>query len=1177
MPEIDPTDQSRTEPVGAGPWAQVPAQERLPPPPVDTMGEPSKRSTYPVAIGVSPPPSRGDNAPPASAQDHPRQIGRYENPAFLGEGAFGRVYRAYDPKLNRDVAVKIPRPGTLDSSKRLERFLGEAKSSARLHHPHIVTVYDAGKEGDQYFIASAYIDGGTLKLAIDQGGVDVRRTVEIVRDLAEALAYAHEMDIIHRDVKPANVMLDNNGQPHLMDFGLASHLGSVQDNAKAPATIGPVLSDKDAKLTRARAGAGSPAYMSPEQWQGKVVSGASDQYNLGVLLYEMLCGETPFSGPLEILKFNAINTPPPSLGGVKPSVPLDLEAICLKTLSKRPEKRYRNCQELADDLRRWLEDDPVNARPLTTREKLVRWGRREPALVGAISLAVAAILAVAVLAIAFGFSQSSHVKALDTVVLQKEEARQDAENKEREADGLRQKAVVKQQEADGLRKDAEAKQQEADRLREDAETKEKVANRLRAEAVKREEEASINLYFNLIALIERELRDKHVERARQLLEQLVKQCPVHLRQWEYNLLDRKWQDERDRKPVNDGGNCVAFPHPQRENLKAIERFAWVSGENDLFIVDPRGRKHQPIRKAHEKKIWCVSLSPDGKFIATASADKTAQVWSADDGTKVGGALEHVGEVRWVAFCDRQGSLEVATASLDNTVKVWDLNGKLKRTYEGHSEGVCWVEYSPEGNYIASVSLDKNLRLWPVIEGKDNINAKPFTTGAFSPITAKHFYAATAGDDGSVTIYKDADTSKKVCTLPGHSGTVNRVVFTQDKNRQDRVCTLTEDGVFKVWKFGRGREPWVLLSLTQVAGFDASQSLDNRVCVMGQDRKVTIWEVEEFRDSGIKAVYDQESGGLAKIPKANPALRYEVYAKYMNCAAISGDLLATAAAVYEKDELSGEVIVWDLESGQQTRILTGVSMAWGLAFSNDKKSLALACRDGTVKIWPIDGEGPVYPVMQHSGKAKANSVVYSRDGRYLASGGDDGIVLVREIDSGATVKLDAGDGPVTCVAFSANSSLLASTSAGKNGKNGAVSIWDWKAERSLLRIEGNGGTVNSVVYSPDADGKYLAWAGSDQKIRIWDVKAGKDACPPFEGHTGEVTALAFSPDGKRLASASHDKTVKLWDVERGREALSLQGQHEFRSSLVFSPDGKRLVACTPEGIKVWDASPRKPSN
>jgi serine/threonine protein kinase len=266
------------------------------------------------------------------------QLGRFRIVNILGEGEHAVVYRAYDPILERDIALKVPRHTVLKTAKALDRFLGEGKALARLRHPRIVPVFEAGCISEQHYIAMALIEGQSLAEQLAECAVPLDRAVEIVAELAEALAYAHAQGVVHRDVKPANIRVDDDGAVFLMDFGIAYRPGS----GEVPLPPGLIL--------------GTPAYLAPEQAEGGQtdVLPASDQYSLGVVFYELLCGQPPFSGPPSYVLFHTIHRTPPSPRHASPRVPRSLAAICLKALAKRPDRRYRDCQHLADDLRRWL-------------------------------------------------------------------------------------------------------------------------------------------------------------------------------------------------------------------------------------------------------------------------------------------------------------------------------------------------------------------------------------------------------------------------------------------------------------------------------------------------------------------------------------------------------------------------------------------------------------------------------------------------------------------------------------------------------------------------------------------------------------------------------------------------------------------------------------------------------
>jgi tRNA A-37 threonylcarbamoyl transferase component Bud32 len=328
----------------------------------EMLVEPFSRSGSQVSAWSSPsraPASSGSASAPSATgaigSDEGGQFGRFRVLGVLGQGQHATVYRACDTILDRDVALKVPRQGVLRTAKSLERFLGEARAQARLRHPRIVPVYEAGRAGDQHYIAMALIEGCSLADRLAEGLLPMRRAVEIVVDLAEALAYAHAQGVVHRDVKPANVRVDTRGDVYLMDFGIAYR----PDSDELPPPPGTIL--------------GTPAYVAPEQAKGgqSNVLPASDQYSLGAVFFELLCGRTPFCGPPSYVLFHAIHHDPPSPRSLAPKLPRSLEAICLKALAKRPERRYDDCQQFADDLRRWLRGEA----PVASRRAWARIGR----------------------------------------------------------------------------------------------------------------------------------------------------------------------------------------------------------------------------------------------------------------------------------------------------------------------------------------------------------------------------------------------------------------------------------------------------------------------------------------------------------------------------------------------------------------------------------------------------------------------------------------------------------------------------------------------------------------------------------------------------------------------------------------------------------------------------------
>lgn len=307
-----------------------------------------------------------------------RQVGRFVLKSELGEGASGRVYLADDPVLERQVALKIPLVADGDPSRR-ERFLREAKAAAHLRHPAIVPVFEGGQSGDDLYIASEYVPSQSLADVLRIDRPDLRLAVDWVRRIAQALGYAHDEGIIHRDVKPGNILIDASRQPRLMDFGLAKSL------------------TEDSGLTTEGSLLGTPAYLSPEQARGdlRAIGPLSDQYSLGVVLYELLTGQVPFDGPPHLVVRKVIDEQPEPPRHINPMVPRDLDVICLKCLAKLPAERYASCHQLADDLGRWLDGESITARRAWPWETAWRWAQQNRLVAGLITAAVVLLAMIA--------------------------------------------------------------------------------------------------------------------------------------------------------------------------------------------------------------------------------------------------------------------------------------------------------------------------------------------------------------------------------------------------------------------------------------------------------------------------------------------------------------------------------------------------------------------------------------------------------------------------------------------------------------------------------------------------------------------------------------------------------------------------------------------------------------
>jgi len=304
-----------------------------------------------------------------------QRIDRFELVSRLGMGGFGAVWKARDAELDRMVALKLPRKGQL-SDYDVEQFFREARAAAQLHHPNIVPIHEVGRHEDAIFIVSDLVRGETLSEWMLENSPTPREAIKICLPIVNALGHAHQQGVIHRDLKPSNIMLGEDGHPFLMDFGLAKR------------EFGEVTMTMDGQVL------GTPSYMSPEQAGGKSkwIDRRTDIYSMGVMLFEMVVGELPFRGNVQMQIQQRMIDDPPSPRKLNRHIPADIETICLKCLERDPNKRYQTAAELAEDFERFLQGRPILARPLSPLARCGRWAQRKPAI--ATVLVLTALLAI---------------------------------------------------------------------------------------------------------------------------------------------------------------------------------------------------------------------------------------------------------------------------------------------------------------------------------------------------------------------------------------------------------------------------------------------------------------------------------------------------------------------------------------------------------------------------------------------------------------------------------------------------------------------------------------------------------------------------------------------------------------------------------------------------------------
>jgi tetratricopeptide (TPR) repeat protein len=358
-------------------------------------------------------------------------VGDYQIQRELGRGGMGVVYLARHRKLDRLVALKMILSGEHAGSDVVERFITEARAVAQLQHPGIVQIFDIGEHRGLPYFSLEFVDGDDLKETLNGEPQHAEDAARLTQQLCRAMQYAHDHHILHRDLKPANVLIGSDGQPKITDFGLAKR---VDPDASAATSDGTIM--------------GSPSYMPPEQARGELssISPRSDLYSLGAILYQMLTGRPPFTSdrPLNTV-MQVIQNDPVQPRDLQPGIPVDLETICMKALQKDAAARYQSCQEFADDLQRFLNHEPILARPVSRLERAWRWCRRNPRIAVPSGIAGFFVIATAIVSTWAWNETSAHAAAIAQERDNVREQRDEAQRQRDEAD--RQRAIANQQQA----------------------------------------------------------------------------------------------------------------------------------------------------------------------------------------------------------------------------------------------------------------------------------------------------------------------------------------------------------------------------------------------------------------------------------------------------------------------------------------------------------------------------------------------------------------------------------------------------------------------------------------------------------------------------------------------------------------------------------------------------------
>ncbi len=1053
-----------------------------------------------------------------------RYFGNYELLAEIARGGMGVVFKARQVKLNRIVAVKMILAGQLASSEEVRRFRSEAEAAAQLQHPNIVGIHEVGDHQGQQYFSMDFVEGTNLAAQLREHPLSEKQAAESLRTIAAAIQYAHSKGVLHRDLKPSNVLIDANQQPKVTDFGLAKRI------------------EGGSELTRSGQILGTPSYMPPEQAGANhgAIGPASDVYSLGAILYEAVAGRPPFRAETALeTVMQVLKAEPVAPRLLNPKLSRDLETIILKCLQKAPSSRYRTAQELADDLQRFLNGEPILARPVSAAERAWRWCRRNPVVASlSAAVAVALITVTCVSLVAYALTKD----ALGKMTVAKSDAQEQ-----------RGKAV----------RLAADKVKLADQEKTARETSERALKATR-------HQLALNYLQRGVALSEAKK-------------------PWTGLSWMHRALGTAEPDDSLRASIlkvmagwdPSLGICLPHTNPVRFVRFSPDGKTIVTGGDDpiarLWDAETGAPRGAPMR--HDKKITVLALSPNGEHVLTASDDKTARMWDAKTGEPRGEPLVHDRLVNQLAFSPDSRTF-VTGSHLPMSARLWETATRRPLGVPlQHQIGFHGVAFSPDGRLLLTLAYTSVI-FWDATTGEPNgaplRHDSRVTAAAISPDGK----TVVTGHDDRSTRRWDLATRQLIGSPLTLSAAPRLVVFAPDG--QHALVTAGQFG--HLWNMGTSKIRGVRHELDI---FAANFSADSTLLVTGSsDGTAKVTDLRNFETRGVPLRHDRSVLSVAVSPDGQRILTGSVdcTARLWNASAgesrtvcrhpnLEFGWIAALSPDGQTVAAPGPInnlLFWDAATGErrETSIRQEVS-DFCLSYGSDSRTIMTG--SGTVaQCWDVSTGDPRGAPLRHE-KPLNDIELSANNSRVLAGSVDAGWLWNLSADKPTAMRLDH-PGSVIAVALSPNGKLAAT-----GGDDGLVRLWETATGNAVGGPLVHESKVDAVVFSPDS--RTLLTGTEHGYAQLWDVASGHPSDITVR-HDFAVNSVAFLSDGKTFLTGSNDRTSRLWDAVTGeaRGPAILYEVSGVVRSIAASSDGRTLMTASREpgvAARLWDIAPPFP--